>query len=87
MKRVDTEAIQVKGTEDGEDRRQSREWIQRLYESRVPQRDEKRGNKESGCGGCRSQGYNRGRKQATIKRVDTEAIRIQGTAEGGEARQ
>ena len=44
-------------------------------------------NKESECKGYINQGHHRGRRIATIKKADTEAIQIKRTAKGGEGRQ
>ena len=48
-----------------------------LYRSRVPQREQKGGNKESGNRNYTDQGYRRGRRTATRKRAQTEAIQPQ----------
>ena len=48
MKIADTKAIQIKGTAEGGEGRQSKEQIRRLYKSRAPQREETGNKKESG---------------------------------------
>ena len=58
-----------------------------VYKSRVPHREEKEDNKESGYRGYTNQVYRRGRRRATIKRADTEATQNKRTAVGGEGRQ
>ena len=52
-----------------------------------PQREEKAHNAESGYRGYTNYGYRRGRRLATIKRSDTEAIQIKGTAMGEKEQQ
>ena len=54
-----------------------------LYRSRVLEREGKGDNKESGNRGYTDQGYRRERerRRATIKRAETEAVQIKGTAE------
>ena len=49
---------------------------------RVPQREEKGDNKESGYKHYTNQGHRRGRKRVAITRADAEAIQTKGTAKG-----
>ena len=74
IKRTDTEAIQSKGPAESGEGRQLRKRVQKIYKSRLPQREDKDDHEESRRRGYTNRECRRVRRRATIKRADTEAI-------------
>ena len=87
IERADTEAIQIKGQQEQEKGDNKVSGCQRLYKSKSMHREENGDNKESTYQRLFRSSAHRGRRRATIKRADTEAIQNQGPAHGGKGRQ
>ena len=85
IQRAETERVQIKRPREGAEGQQSRDRKQRLYTSKVPQREEKSDNKESGNNrSYTDQGYPRWRRRATLKRQRLYKSRVPKIEEKGD---